>query len=590
MRSLCHTVYAAALLVASINSAVLAQSPNTLPNTTAPIAKAGAIALLMADPRMKTPVELRVKWKRLDEIIASIRQETGIALQVESGIGGRRLNLFTSKMTAEQAVASIVREMGLTCTTSSTASGEQPNYTLSLSEERRQKEEWWKSASEQRKKERYADYRRRMQEAMQKEIDASRQSKKPGIGLLLSTLSPEELQRIAGVSQEGPPLISASNQSHLHNFMMFARPYKDLPEDVRRALPAMLGRPEYAEGNIKTGAGSLAELEHCQIGLIAANGSVRLGLYNPAEGDVWASSYDDTNTPTPSNEDILNDFNPQVVEMLNSPKLVSGLPRGIGEKRIRFSKEVDRRHLASLLEVVAQKVSLSFVAQDYFRTRSVTPFIAQHLVPATEEFTLREALLQIARAFGHRMVFQDSVLYVTTLTPGADLRAEPPPTIFDYLNRLEQKKEAISPESYLKLTALSRSQLKNIVQGMNGYRTEIRSMLYNVLQVHSILHPYGKLSSEQRQQAESEEGLYIPDLEKQTELEFRALAGRGLPASATGLFPEDAKYGPKRLYVRRQRTKDNKAETVALAITSERVPVRLSSYRILIPLPEPSTP
>jgi|GEM_PF-5506557 hypothetical protein len=572
-------VYVFLLLNVVTTNSSFAQTTAAPPQPDASSPANEGLKQLAADPRLRSTIDFRVKWGRLSDILKAVSTETKTEIQAEPEIAERRLNLFTTRFTAAHGLVAIIRQMGLECTVTTVAG--KPAYRLTLSESRREQEEKWKARSEEREKNRYAESERRMANLLQQAIEAGRKSQTPHIGNLLATYTPEQLAQIARVAQGDAPIISASNQSHFHNFMMHAVPYGELSPALQKQVEQTIAGPNYAQNGFAQGANSQGELQKCHVGVVACGGSIYVSLYNPAIQDVFIAPFGMIGAPTPLHEEI-NDFDPQVVAMLDSPRLVTGLPKKLAEKKIRIPKAVDRRHLANLLEEVTRQIPFSLICDDYLRTR-VCHF--DDLLPSLEEFTLRDALWQIARSFGYRMEYRNDALYITTLTPGADLRAEPPVGLLDYLQRIEKKKEFVTFATYQQLGNLSFMQAKTLALRTPSDILAVRTMLYDILQVHPILHLYGKLTPEQQKQAETADGLPLEELEKGLERQFAAHIGRGLPPVALGFASETMEYKPKRFYVRRQPQPNGTTETIAFLVTSGKKPATLSGNNLTVPLP-----
>jgi hypothetical protein len=242
-----------------------------------------------------------------------------------------------------------------------------------------------------------------------------------------------------------------------------------------------------------------------------------------------------------------NDFDPAVAGSLESATLVSGLPGALAERKIRVPARVDRSHLAALLEYLAQEIKLASVSEDFLRTRT-TPF-AHLLLPPAQEFRVRDTLLHIARTFGQRMVYDRGVLYVTTLTRGRDLRAEPPAELIARLGKKTKDHIPVDLNDLSDLAALSPLQLQTLFWRCPADLHPFKGLFLWLRDAYPVLHLYALLSEDQRVAAQDENGLSLAQVGGDAGRWYRALGFRGLPVSGSGSGVSTVK--PGRFYVRR---------------------------------------
>jgi hypothetical protein len=518
------------------------------------------------DARLRLEIDFKVKWGSIGEVTKAISEATGANIQVERAVSGRRINLFSFGCSAAQDMVMISRATGLTWNTMPGKNVNEVQYILSLSADRRDQEAQWKLRSEKREKARRIEGQAKMEAALNKASN----NDKAAIASLLNQYSAQELSQIADLAQEGINVVSASDQRHLHNFLMFPTPYRNLPGNVQRGVSGLSRGTKYTEQNLLQAANSQKDLEDTFVGLIAANGTVSLGVYNPANHDVWNTPEEQIVSSFPSDEEKMDDFDPRVSVMLDSPRLVTGLPTEIARKRIRFPQSVDRRHLANLLQRVSDTFRLSVATEDYFRTRVASSVLTRDLLPASDEFSVQDALRQIARTFGYQMIFQNGVLYVTTLTPGADLRAEPPVELIERMAQIDPTKNPVSFELYKEIASLSKPQIETLVLRQPANLSRLWNVLWQVQRIYPILHLYVGLRPEQQQVAETTDGLPLSSLDSRLQREFQTLARRGLPIDVVSSKISKEERVSDRLYVYREPGSQANDEKIVFSVTPKR--------------------
>ncbi len=561
-----------------------AQMPSTAAppsQSTPPAAPSVPSVDLTADSRLRGEEVLRVKWGRLDVILAALSKETGVSVEADAEIAARRVNLFSlpPSASAGQDMAVIARVAGLTWET--TEAGGKTGYRLTLSDEQREAEERAQRNSERREEKTRAANRAALLKNLKDEIQRSRQAGQTGFGDYLAAFSDQQLGEAADSAQDHVEVISAGDQRHFRPFFLGLGPFSQLPGATQRAIRNLTTRDEYLPGapggNYKPAASGSDALAQCEFGLVAAGGTIQLALYNPAEDDVWVSPFDKVHGPTLSVMEAENDFNPAVVREMESEKLVSGLPAALANRKIRVPANVDRSHLAALLEFFADDVKLASASEDFLRT-GTTPFYVNpaQLLPASDTFTVRDALRQMAKTFGQRMVYDKGVLYVTTLTRGRDLRAEPPAELVARLAARVKKRVPVSMGDVTSLATLSRLQLETLFRYCPAELKGTEMLFLWLRDAYPVMHLYALFTAEQRAAAEAEDGLTISAVDGDARRWYHALKVRGLPVPASELSISPVK--PGRFYVRR------KADEWRFAVSTRQGPSpALLSQQIRLP-------
>ena len=514
-----------------------------------------------SDTRLAKPITLRVKSVAIKELLESVAQALEVPLKVTEDIADRRISLFAEKQQLAEVlriVAQVHRFSWRQIRTDSNGTA----YELYQTKSQLRQERMEIAASEQREE----VYRRSLTDTLMRKIGestASRQSGTPSFGNLLSAFSPEQIRRAAAASMEPTGVIAADNQSHFYNRFLFSTPFSQLPADAQNTLLQW-----QKEASLPVSDGDMLQ---SYVGIVAADGGVRLGIFGPNSSDLWVSGHYEVQGAMWNPIEDLNDFDAAVKKMLGNPRLVDleTLPDTLAEKRLKFPSDLDRTQLSAVLESIAAQTGLTLAAHDYLRTRD-TPYA--HLLTDKEEYTLVEALTQIARTFGHQITYRGKGLLVQTLTPGLDLRSEPPAPIVAYLKKLTEEKRAARLSDYLQISHLSTRQLNTLishrVKGLS-----VTPLLLKVQRLRPILNLFALLTPDQRQLALSETGYFIAVNSPVYPL-YREMTEVGLP--------DTSRLQPQRFYVR-QAGVEGKPEIYQFTLTSEKSPPTATRFSLVFP-------
>ncbi|MCS6777808.1 MAG: hypothetical protein RMJ43_14210 [Chloroherpetonaceae bacterium] len=316
------------------------------------------------------------------------------------------------------------------------------------------------------------------------------------------------------------------------------------------------------------------DLHRCYVGFMASDGVVRLGIVGPGGNDVWVSPFDyvhrvvppSTSPDEPPREET-------AAELARGRYLeISGIPEGVRKKPLRFPGALDRVSLPAILESVAQQTGLSIVADDFLHSRETMYY---WLLTDRDTYPLRAALDQIARAFGHRMFYRHHVLCVQTMTPGTDLRAEPPPEIMARLRARAGAGQNLEFPDYMALGRLSLLQMEMLVTRRHPARNALATPLMNAYRKHHILRLCASLTRSQWERAESEEGLRPRALNRKQQEAFLAMVGVGLPVRMARAAQPDRSG----VYIRRDVVR-GRTRALTLTIVPESGPSYLVSHRV----------
>lgn len=538
---------------------------------------------LQSDARLSVRVSLRVKSKPLTACLEALGKESGIRLIAAKGIALRRATVFMTKRPLRQWMTALAEVTGLSWRVVD-PNAQPVAYELYQSEEAREREARQIAASERRE----ARGHELQKEALLKEIEraiAQRKPDEPSVADLLVGLTPEQRRQAAELSQEPTGVISASDQSHFHNHLLYATPLHRLSPPLQAAVAGMLNRPDYSPGagesQLAPALEKNAALSQSYVGLIAADGGLALGVVGPEGKDVWVSPLDRIHPEGIPGYTSDNGMEPEVEEALSKSAWLDlrALPRSQRNRRIRFPKTLPRHSLPDILDYLAARTQLPFVSDDFVQSRRSTLF---WLLTDQDEYTLEQALSQIAGAFGHRFVFRHGVMQVKTLTPGLDLRSEPPAELVASLIEKSEKRRPMTLEDYLLLARLPVRQFQTLLKGsIPGIGPGLG--LHHVQRLYPVLNFYAALSATQRAQAESEKGLALRDMDARTQRAFRKIANVGMPKRMTDKEP------PRRAGFYVQCESKGATVTHVFLIVSERQLPLTTAYRLTVHPPIPPT-
>ena len=579
---LCHRAAPVERIAALALSALLVPlAPalaQTAPRSPSPAAPASSPALdLHADTRLQVRVTLNVRGETLSACCDALSKAAHIRLEVSPALSGRRVTLFATERPLSDLMAAMADVARLTWRTSTLPTAD---YQFYQTEAQRLQEQKWIADSE--KQAQY--YRVAENEAMQaavRQAVAGRQDGKPSFADVLAAYSPDQIRQAADLAAQPVGVISASDQSHFHAHLIYAAPFADLPPATQASVSALLNHPGYKSapgtgGHFAPAVADPADMAQSQVGLIAADGILRLGIVPPDGKDVWVSPFDTVSRNGVAGVDDASGAAPELVAALQQgvPIDLRRMPPALRNKRLRFADSVQRTDLSAILESIAAQTGMSIVSDDFLQS-DTTPY--GWLLGDGMEVTLEEALSQIAKAYGHFITYRDGGLRVRTLTPGLDLRSEPPADTLARLRELTKANRPVRLPEYILMGGMTQAQTN--LMGMRQIPGIQQWMpRYNAQRMYGVLHFYALLSSDERRQAESARGCAFRDMTPRQRRAFESIACIGLPERADAA----AKFVRSGLYVERRGTRDE-AEVVNFHLAADTSPLRVVTYRLAIP-------
>ncbi len=566
---------------------------------------------LSADTRLNAPITTEAKSQPLADCLPAL-DSAGVMIRASPPMAQRRVTVFAARLPLRRLMEALADTLGLSWQRENTPAptpgaaqdkGQQdksqqdadpqaknapanraPNYTLFQSDEARRRERKQLAASEAWNMWAHDAKRDAMQAALQAALNATGNDKHPANPLrgLLADLSPKQIDQACELATQSMGVGAADNNRNLLQNLVGVRPFADLPPAQQAQARALLGRPEQTAGGKGDGAVPGAknddELSRSSVGFAAIEGAVSLAVVKPDGSDVLFSPQSGVfmrSIPALASDD---DSDPEVRALTQNVRLLdlSGVPDAVRRKRLRFPSALDRAALPELLQSLARQTGLAIVADDFIRSRRTVYF---WLLTDKPDYTLDEACDQISKAFGHRMIYKNSVLRVQSVSPGPDLRVEPPPQIIARLRDMTAHHLLGTLDDYAMLGGLTRAQLDTFVLAHFPGVAQ-GTLLINAQRAYSVLHFYALLPPDLRERATTSAGLPFSALNARQTEAFAALSQLGAMRAATG----KASMRPTGLYVRAEEVTAKYSRGKALCWTFDVVPDkqsgRVASYTL----------
>ncbi len=463
---------------------------------------------LQHDTALNRVVAFRFDEARLDETFKALTDQRNLKLTVISDLAPRRITARCKHTTIASFMIALSRVLGVSWRKSGDSyilfqTGEQIR-----AEDRKKRDS---EANEQRFVDAQGNNLRTQLEHALSQTGANREI----FSDFLAGCKPDTINRGIASALEDEPFLSAVDQSHFHNHFLPAGPLSALPSGQQAAVRQIASDGGYSHID----AGS-------SIGLIAAAGGFRLGIVEPNGRDVWVApqhAIGQVSTVTQSARE--NDFDPAVVELLRSDRLVGfgSLTNSFRHKKFKVESGTDRSRLAIVLQNISTQTDVDFLCDCYLNS-------AQTLYsynPDTE-WTVEQALTAVARTFGHKMLYHGGLLEITAVTPGLDLRLESPIAVINSLDAQALTGHLPNKEDLIVLSACNQEQLQILAQWHPVNNKTHTGHILQALRVYPFLHFYGSLSRSQQQDAFSERGVNVRDLSVAKHRLFDALFTIGL--------------------------------------------------------------
>lgn len=478
-----------------------------------------------AEPRFAVRTSVALRGATLEDACAVLSSLSTAKLTVHEALRERRLNLFA----AGTPLRSLLK--GLAEATRLCWRLNEGVYELYLSAEQSDRETALVRAS----KEFDARLHSRKVEGLLAAIrDAARtgESERPeALGIVLG-LDESERRSVAEAAAAAEGVVATDN-SHFGSHMLFAKPFGELdPALQQQVAKAVLGpgSQDFKGVPVARGARDMPTLRRSRVGLIGMNGGVHLGVVGE-DGGIWASHFSLVRRKGMLGVDSDDDLPPEVSLAIRAQRLVDlgSMPAQLRGKRVRFGEGLERTRLSVLLAEISRQTGVPIGCDDFLRNRRT---VYSWLLTDRDEYTIEDALAQIAPAFGRKFEWRHGMLIGRTVSLGLDLRAEPPPGLLARLSSIGQRREKLAEEDWMALGRLSRLQLDTIiaarVEAIRG-----RVPLSRAQRFHPVLRFWADLTPAERARAEAEGGLPVSEMSREAREKFRQIARTGVPEGLT---------------------------------------------------------
>jgi len=486
------------------------------------------------------------KGRSLKQCLESLSQQCDTVLQVDDRLSERRVTAILTRLPIHRALKTLEAAEKLHWEKRTDSAGS-PYYQLTQTAFQRK--------AEQAEIQKSVDLQNRIKELKKsillsaiKAAIAHANEGKSATAQMLSGLSDQQVSHLLDNAMEPVGAIPSNDNSHLHDHTLFSTPYSTLSPETQGALQGGLQKPEFT-GDGTNGAhyalptNEENSLQDSYISLIATDSGVSLGVVDRQGKDVWMSPSDTVSRQGIPGVDRGDEADIELVQALAelSDPLLEGFTPEALHKTLRAPSDLDRTHLSGILDWLAKATGFSALSDDFIRSHKT---IYSQILTDKDEYTLEEALLQIAKAFGHRIVLKQGVMLFTTLTKGADLRIEPSAAVWNLLVNLHEKGLTPTFQEYLLLTSMTREQIDTL-QISGPSEIAASRMLMRLKRAYRVLHFYALLTQKQRDMAEAT-GLRVKDLPNNVRAEFEALAETGLVYAQSSSSRKEAGFYAKR--------------------------------------------
>lgn len=570
---------ASCLLVLTLQYTVGAQTPSQKANKASAVLDGQEQTIsrteLEVDERLNVPVVFNAPSITLNQCVSELARISKVPLVVADSVKTRRVMVFTSKLPLRSLMSAFARVTGFSwrnlASTSKNSKIVSAGYELYQPIQSRLNEQAAIRGSEQREQVELTAKSDATLTAINRSL-RGRTNDQPSFADVLGDLSPEQLQQLARCAAPNDVgIITAGNNGYMHNHLLFTKPFASFPPGIQQSLCIQLGNPHSAFNGQQI---TYPDISTRQLGFVAMNGDVRLAIVNSDGKDLNTTHLSIHRKGLPGVDS--DDGSSSEVSQAIDANMISldGLTRVNQSKGLHFARGLQRKYLANVLESITAQTGISIVSDDYLSSRSA-PY--EWLLTNKDEYTLREALDQIARAFAHRIRYNNGVLCVTTVTLGLDLRGEPPAEAVARMSEVAAEKLPMQLKDYVLLGGITRLQCRMMPAAVRYGETQA-AVQTNMQRLYSILHFYGLLSAAQREMAERKEGLPMVDIRGGALSAINPLVGCGLPALLpTAEMPVKAGF-----YVRRVKN-SGRLQEVQFLIVSNAAQKNVVMYRLHLP-------
>jgi|GEM_PF-4461225 hypothetical protein len=471
-------------------------------------------------PVVTTSVTLTISGATLSDVCKHLSSLLNMTISVEAALADRRVLAFSRTQPPLAALQHLVASLEVSLRPTETG------YEIYRTEEQEKREKREEEASRRR----YDQAVREASAKLASKINASLTSPKVTLGTFLKEFSPQQRDQMIQMAQQPMGGIYVEHYNNLRQRMMGVRPFGTLSASEQSTIKTLLSNGGYQFSGLQ---GPPPDLANTSVGIIAAFGSLSLGIIGQNGKDIWYDPVNSISAPSfVSGQEISTvDLDPEIEQLRNSGKLVKRLGVSWKKKTVRFASLKRLIHLPEVLKEIHRQTSLPFFGACYLNTEYLT--FPLEGIRENVEIPLPEVLEIVCFAYGQQMEMKEGVIHVTTLTPGLDRRMERSRPVLTLLSEKASAKEpTLTEQEFLTLCTLPPTQLLRLPYQLQQ-KPWVKMMLPQLSDSFLSVNFLAALSDEQRAQAKTTEGLPLSSLP-------RELQQRGLLIAQSGTYPQSS--------------------------------------------------
>ena len=431
---------------------------------------------------------------RLDDALEILARQTGVRLVVARELAARKINCICNSKSLSSFQISLARVLDVSWRKAGRG------YEVFRTPEQQQTEERQKRKSEQNQQAFLRVQGNRLHQQIVGALFANANNRQP----LADFLSGYDLNTIDGSipsALEDEPILSATDQSHFLRHLFGVRPFSSLSPVQQSAVTQIAQESGYSQLT-----------PNSQIGYIAAAGGMRLGVVEREGRDVWvAPRHEIGQVSGLSEEGRLNDYDAGVIAQIRSGTIcdLRQLAQQARDKKLSKDMPLNARHLYEILKNVTRPANVAFISDSHLNSNRTTysPVLAD-----SSEWTTETAIRQVAKTFGHKAIYCDGFLQMSTLTPGLDARLEAPVDVTNSLDAQQKAGRLPTRDELLALGGCTREQLVLLRLNHPVMQKTQTVHIDQALISYPFVRFYGLLSPAQQRAALSEDGLDLRTL------------------------------------------------------------------------------
>lgn len=344
------------------------------------------------------------------------------------------------------------------------------------------------------------------------------------VSLLLKTMDSDQIRMIADTAREQS--VFAGNSDHFCAATIFT----DLPSEIQRCI--MTGQ-RLSDNSPTNNSVLKSDLTHSFVGLIAADGSVNLGIYSPNQPASQSLIMSQTqavyrNGIPGIDEDDGTDPLSDAALYRTRFDVSEPLPDMSKSNHLTFTRADNYTYLPDILTDIHNESGLPVFTELFLASESCP---AVGMLTDRDSYTLRECCQETSRAFGQHMALFGGMLASRSVTPGRDLYMQPDESLCHSLAIWYQKKGSLTLTQLHSLGELTQKQWTYLQTRTAQIITHRHNTYVELPWRHYLMRLFELLTPAQLNLAESTAGLRYHLLNPKERLCFLHETEVGLPSS-----------------------------------------------------------